>query len=94
MLKSTTAMNGAENLLKTLLASGIEVCFSNPGTSEMQLVSAIGNSSGMRAVLCLFEGVASAAADGYARMRGKPALTLLHLGPGFANSMARHSDLP
>ncbi|MBT8064370.1 MAG: acetolactate synthase large subunit, partial [Gammaproteobacteria bacterium] len=81
-------MNGAEKLLETLVASGVEVCFSNPGTSEMQLVSAIGNSDGMRAVLCLFEGVVSGAADGYARMTDKPAVTLLHVGSGFSNSMA------
>lgn len=81
-------MNGAELLLDTLVASGVEVCFSNPGTSEMQLVSAIGNHDGMRNILCLFEGVASGAADGYARMTDKPALTLLHLGSGFSNSMA------
>lgn len=81
-------MNGAEVLLETLVASGVEVCFSNPGTSEMQLVSAIGNKEGMRAVLCLFEGVASGAADGYGRMADKPAITLLHLGSGFSNGMA------
>jgi len=81
-------MNGAEKLLETLVASGVEVCFSNPGTSEMQLVSAIGNNAGMRAILCLFEGVVSGAADGYARMSDKPALTLLHVGSGFSNSMA------
>ena len=81
-------MNGAEKLLETLVASGIDVCFSNPGTSEMQLVSAIGNNEGMRAILCLFEGVVSGAADGYARMSDKPALTLLHVGSGFSNSMA------
>ncbi len=81
-------MNGAELLLETLVANGVEVCFSNPGTSEMQLVSAIGNKDGMRAILCLFEGVVSGAADGYARMADKPALTLLHLGSGFSNSMA------
>ena len=85
-------MNGAENLLNTLLESGVEVCFANPGTSEMQLVSAIGNSEGMRAVLCLFEGVVSGAADGYGRMKDKPALTLLHLGSGFANSMANQHN--
>jgi len=85
-------MNGAENLLNSLLAGGIEVCFTNPGTSEMHLVSAIGNSTRMRAVLCLFEGVTSGAADGYARISGKPALTLLHLGPGFANSMANQHN--
>ena len=67
-------MNGAENLLETLVAAGVEVCFANPGTSEMHLVSAIGKSERMRPVLCLFEGVASGAADGYARMLDKPAL--------------------
>jgi acetolactate synthase-1/2/3 large subunit len=81
-------MNGAEKLLETLVANGVDVCFSNPGTSEMQLVSAIGNNDGMRAILCLFEGVVSGAADGYARMSDKPALTLLHVGSGFSNSMA------
>jgi len=81
-------MNGAEKLLETLVASGVEVCFSNPGTSEMQLVSAIGNNEGMRTILCLFEGVVSGAADGYARMVDRPALTLLHVGSGFSNSMA------
>ena len=81
-------MNGAERLLETLVESGVELCFANPGTSEMQLVSAIGNHQKMRAVLCLFEGVVSGAADGYARMADKPAITLLHLGSGFSNSMA------
>jgi len=85
-------MNGAERLLETLLESGVELCFANPGTSEMQLVSAIGNSEKMRAVLCLFEGVVSGAADGYARMSDKPALTLLHLGSGFSNSMANQHN--
>jgi acetolactate synthase-1/2/3 large subunit len=85
-------MNGAENLLATLLESGVEVCFANPGTSEMPIVSAIGNCEGMRAILCLFEGVASGAADGYARMADKPAATLLHLGSGFANSMANQHN--
>ncbi len=85
-------MNGAENLLNTLVDAGVEVCFANPGTSEMQLVSAIGNSEKMRAVLCLFEGVVSGAADGYGRMADKPALTLLHLGSGFANSMANQHN--
>ncbi len=85
-------MNGAENLLDTLIATGVEVCFANPGTSEMQLVSAIGNSTGMRSILCLFEGVVSGAADGYGRMADKPALTLLHLSSGFANSMANQHN--
>ena len=81
-------MNGAEKLLETLVASGVDVCFSNPGTSEMQLVSAIGNNEGMRSILCLFEGVVSGAADGFGRMADRPALTLLHVGSGFSNSMA------
>ncbi|MFK8043398.1 acetolactate synthase large subunit [Congregibacter sp.] len=81
-------MNGAEALLKTLVESEVEICFANPGTSEMQLVSAIGQTDAMRPVLCLFEGVVSGAADGYARMADKPAATLLHLGSGFSNSLA------
>lgn len=81
-------MNGAEALLSTLVDAGVEVCFANPGTSEMQLVSAIGNTDAMRPVLCLFEGVVSGAADGYARMADKPAATLLHVGSGFSNSLA------
>lgn len=85
-------VNGADILLKTLIDSGVEVCFANPGTSELQLVSAIGDQEGMRAILCLFEGVVSAAADGYARMAEKPALTLLHLGSGYANSMANQHN--
>ena len=85
-------MNGAENLLNTLEQCGVEVCFANPGTSEMHLVAAIGKSERMRAILCLFEGVVSGAADGYARMTDKPALTLLHLGSGFANSMANQHN--
>ncbi len=81
-------LNGAESLVATLIESGIEVCFANPGTSEMHFVSALDRIPGMRPILCLFEGVATGAADGYARMTGKPACTLLHLGPGFANGMA------
>lgn len=81
-------MNGAETLLKTLVAAGIDVCFTNPGTSEMHLVLAIGKSDAVRPVLCLFEGVATGAADGYGRMTDKPAITLLHMGPGLANGMA------
>lgn len=92
MTNAKTGMNGADILLETLIDSGVEVCFANPGTSELQLVSAIGNREGMRAILCLFEGVASAAADGYARMAEKPALTLLHLGSGYANSMANQHN--
>ena len=81
-------MNGAESMLKTLVNNGVEVCFTNPGTSEMHMVSAIGNSQGMRSILCLFEGNCSGAADGYARMSGKPACTLFHLGPGLSNASA------
>ena len=81
-------MNGAEALLKTLVDAGLEICFANPGTSEMHLVTAIGKTDRMRPILCLFEGVVTGAADGYARMTGTPAVTLLHLGPGLANGMA------
>src|SRR5262245_25234180 len=81
-------MNGAESLLQTLVACGVEVCFTNPGTSEMHFVAALDKQEGMRSVLCLFEGVVTGAADGYARMAGKPACTLLHLGPGLANGLA------
>ncbi len=81
-------MNGAESLVHTLLAGDVDVCFTNPGTSEMHFVAALDKIDGMRCVLCLFEGVASGAADGYARMAGKPASTLLHLGPGLGNALA------
>ena len=81
-------MNGADSLVQTLIAGGIEVCFTNPGTSEMHLVAALDRQNKIRCVLGLFEGVVTAAADGYARMAGKPACTLLHLGPGFANGLA------
>ncbi|HQZ33051.1 MAG TPA: acetolactate synthase large subunit [Ilumatobacteraceae bacterium] len=82
------SMNGAESLLRTLVASGVEVCFANPGTSEMHFVSALDRVEGMRPVLGLFEGVVTGMADGYARMTEKPAATLLHLGPGLANGLA------
>lgn len=81
-------MNGAESLIATLVDNGVEVCFTNPGTSEMHFVAALDEVAGMRGVLALFEGVASGAADGYARMAGKPAATLLHLGPGLSNASA------
>src|SRR6267378_4613798 len=81
-------MNGAESLVKTLVASGIEVCFANPGTSEIHFVAALDKINGMRAILCLFEGVVTGAADGYGRMAERPAATLLHLGPGLANGLA------
>ncbi|AOZ03785.1 acetolactate synthase large subunit [Cupriavidus sp. USMAHM13] len=81
-------MNGAESLVKTLLASGVDTCFANPGTSEMHFVAALDRIPGMRCVLGLFEGVVTGAADGYARMADKPAATLLHCGPGLANGLA------
>jgi acetolactate synthase-1/2/3 large subunit len=81
-------MNGAEALVHTLADSGIEICFGNPGTSEMHFVAALDREPKMRGVLCLFEGVVAGAADGYARMAAKPAATLLHLGPGFANAVS------
>jgi acetolactate synthase-1/2/3 large subunit len=81
-------MNGAETLVHTLADSGIEICFGNPGTSEMHFVAALDREPRMRGVLCLFEAVAAGAADGYARMAAKPAATLLHLGPGFANAIS------
>src|SRR6266850_1043189 len=81
-------MNGAESLVRTLVGGGVNVCFSNPGTSEMHFVAALDRVDGMRCVLALFEGVATGAADGYARMKGTPASTLLHLGPGLANGLA------
>ncbi|MDJ0341834.1 acetolactate synthase large subunit [Streptomyces sp. H10-C2] len=80
--------NGAQTLIRTLVERGVEVCFANPGTSEMHFVAALDDVPEMRAVLCLFEGVATGAADGYARMTGRPACTLLHLGPGLANGLA------
>src|ERR1700680_3419060 len=81
-------MNGAESLVGTLLEGGVQTCFTNPGTSEMHIVAALDHAAKMRCVLALFEGVVTGAADGYARMTGKPACTLLHLGPGFANGLA------
>ncbi len=81
-------MNGAESLIQTAKAAGVEVCFANPGTTELPLVAALDAAPGVRAVLGLFEGVCTGAADGYGRMADKPALTLLHLGPGFANGIA------
>lgn len=82
------AMNGAESLVHTLLAAGVDTCFSNPGTSEMHFVAALDHIPGMRSVLTLQEGVATGAADGYYRMAGKTACTLLHLGPGLANGLS------
>ena len=81
-------MNGAESLARTLAGAGVEVCFANPGTSEMHFVAALDRVGGLRCVLGLFEGVVTGAADGYGRMAEKPASTLLHLGPGLANGLA------
>lgn len=81
-------MNGADALCDTLLANSIDVCFANPGTSEMHFVAALDRKPQMRCILGLFEGVVTGAADGYARMADKPAATLLHLGPGLANGLA------
>jgi acetolactate synthase I/II/III large subunit len=86
-------VNGAQALIRTLVAAGVDVCFANPGTSEMHFVAALDDVAAeggppMRGVLTLFEGVATGAADGYARMAGRPAATLLHLGPGLANGLA------
>ena len=81
-------MNGAQALIRTLVGAGVDVCFANPGTSEMHFVAALDDVPEMRGVLTLFEGVATGAADGYARMAGRPAATLLHLGPGMGNGLA------
>ncbi|MBV9994001.1 MAG: acetolactate synthase large subunit [Caulobacteraceae bacterium] len=81
-------MNGADTLIETLIENDVTACFANPGTSEMQFVSALDRQPAMRPVLCLFEGVATGAADGYGRIAGKPACTLLHLGPGYGNGLA------
>lgn len=81
-------MNGAESLIRTLAGAGVDVCFANPGTTELHLVQALDEAGLVRAVPGLFEGVCSAAADGYARMAGRPAMTLLHLGPGVSNALA------
>ncbi|MEM9551109.1 MAG: acetolactate synthase large subunit [Pseudomonadota bacterium] len=81
-------MNGAESVVRSLHQAGLRVCFANPGTSEMQFVDALDRTGLLRCVLCLFEGVATGAADGYARMAHMPAVTLLHLAPGLANAAA------
>jgi acetolactate synthase-1/2/3 large subunit len=81
-------VNGAQSLVRTLVESGVEVCFTNPGTSEMHFVAALDDVPSLRAVLGLFEGVATGAADGWARMTGRPAAVLLHLGPGLGNGLA------
>jgi acetolactate synthase-1/2/3 large subunit len=81
-------MNGAEALWRTLVDAGVGVCFTNPGTTEMDLVRAFDAVDGLRAVLCLFEGIATGAADGYGRVAGQPAVSLLHVAPGLANGLA------
>src|SRR6184192_2102520 len=81
-------MNGAQALIRTLVDCGVDVCFTNPGTSEMHFVAALDAVPEMRGVLGLFEGVVTGAADGYGRMADRPAATLLHLGPGLGNGLA------
>src|SRR3954470_5863572 len=81
-------MNGADRLCDALLAYGVDVCFANPGTSEMAFVAALDRKPEMRCILGLFEGAVTGAADGYGRMTGRPAATLLHTGPGLANGLA------
>jgi acetolactate synthase I/II/III large subunit len=81
-------VDGAQALIGSLVGAGVDVCFMNPGTSEMHFVSALDFVPEMRGVLALFEGVATGAADGYARITGRPAAVLLHLGPGLANGLA------
>src|SRR3546814_18885702 len=81
-------MNGASALIRTLVDASVDVCFMNPGTSEMHFVAALDDVPEMRGVLALFEGVATGAADGYARIAERPAATLLHLGPGLGNGLA------
>src|ERR1700756_2202738 len=81
-------MNGAESLVATLIDYDVDICFANPGTSEMHFLAALGGNEKMKSVLCLFEGVCTGAADGWYRMKDKPASTLLHLGPGLANGLA------
>lgn len=87
-VSGTSAMNGAERLARTLVEEGVDTCFANPGTSEMHFVAALDRVDGVRCIPGLFEGVVTGAADGYGRMAGRPAATLLHLGPGLANGLA------
>ena len=84
----TTTMTGADALVYTLADHGVTACFANPGTSEMHLVTALDRETRINSVLCLFEGVATGAADGYGRVKGEPAMTLLHLGAGYLNGGA------
>src|SRR5262245_63324293 len=78
-------VTGAEAIIGTLAECGVTACFANPGTSEMHLVTALDREPRIRSVLCLFEGAATGAADGFARVAGRPAMTLLHIGPGYLN---------
>src|ERR1041384_2421055 len=87
-MRGRGGMNGAGRLVRTLGGGGGHVCFANPGTSEMHFVAALDRVEGMRCVLGLFEGVVTGMADGYYRMTGNPAATLLHLGPGLPNGLA------
>jgi len=87
-MKIKSKINGAESLVRTLVHNDVNVCFANPGTSEMHFVGALDKVPGIRCVLGLFEGVLTGAADGYYRMSRKPASTLLHLGPGLGNALA------
>jgi acetolactate synthase-1/2/3 large subunit len=88
LVQEADIMNGAHAVLRTLVANGVDTCFTNPGTSEMHFVAALDDVPEMRPILALFEGVATGAADGYGRMADKPAATLLHLGPGLGNGLA------
>ncbi|MEN9874347.1 MAG: hypothetical protein RL186_1244 [Pseudomonadota bacterium] len=88
MTATNPSPTGADTLVATLADHGVRICFANPGTSEMHLLQALDREPRIRSVLCLYEGVATGAADGYARMTGLPAMTLLHLGPGYANGAA------
>src|SRR5213079_2759436 len=87
-VNSRAMPNGAQALIRTLVDAGVTTCFTNPGTSEMHFVAALDTVPEMRAILALFEGVATGAADGYARMSGRPGATLLHLGSGLGNGLA------
>jgi acetolactate synthase I/II/III large subunit len=86
--EAAQSLTGAEAIIGSLAECGVTACFANPGTSEMHLVTALDHEPRIKSILCLFEGVATGAADGFARMAGVPALTLLHLGPGYLNGGA------
>ena len=87
-MTQTKTRTGAESLVQTLVDADVDVCFANPGTSEMHFVAALDTNPDMRCVLGLFEGIVTGAADGYGRMAGRPAATLTHLGPGLGNGLA------